>query len=200
LTPPKIASQLDISEGADVVIGNHVLVYFVDGKVTKHIKYANPKPWEGLIESNLGITSSILWKRQTLLNVGGWDSSLTSSQEYNLLFSLLKAGAKFVYQHEVQTNINKSDSSISKSGDKFRLEQIVRNRIDLRVSIRTYLQGKGMLNRHLGRLIDTYIYNELMTWINILPEFTDQFLKNNSLDVSKMFVLKTQMKRLLKFD
>jgi glycosyltransferase involved in cell wall biosynthesis len=200
LQPEKIGLQLEMAESinADVVIGNHVLVYLINGKVKTHIKYANPLPWEGLITSNLGITSSILWKREALLKVGGWDTSLTSSQEYNLLFSLLKADARFAHHPGVLTNIHKSDSSISKSSDNSRLQQIINNRINLRIEIRVHLQHKGLLTSQLNRLIDTYIYNELMTWRDTLPEYVSRFFKNNSLDVSKSYVFKTQIRRMFK--
>lgn len=200
LMPLKMESQYEMAEltAADVVIGNHVLIYSTDGKIKKHIKYANPKPWEGLIESNLGITSSILWKKETLLDVGGWDTSLTSSQEYNLLFNLLKIGATFVYHNLVQTNIYKSDSSISKSGNKRRLVEIVKNRINLRIAIRMYLTQMGLFSPKLNRLIDTYIYTELTTWLDVLPEFVGLYLQNNRLDVSKRKVFKTKVKRLFK--
>jgi len=200
LMPLKMESQYEMAKltSADVVIGNHVLIYSTDGKIKKHIKYANPKPWEGLIESNLGITSSILWKRETLLDIGGWDTSLTSSQEYNLLFNLLKIRATFVCHNLVQTNIYKSDSSISKSGNKRRLVEIVKNRINLRIAIRVYLTQMGLFSPKLNRLIDTYIYTELTAWLDVLPEFVGLYLQNNRLDVSKRKVFKTKVKRLFK--
>jgi glycosyltransferase involved in cell wall biosynthesis len=165
LKPFKLESQLLIAEhtGADVIIGNHVLIYSINNKTKRHNKYSNPKPWEGLITSNLGITSSNLWTKIALLKAGAWDTTLTSSQEYDLLFRLMQINAKFVYENSFQTNIYKSESSISKSTNKRRLEEIIANRINLRTHIKTYLAQNRLLTQKLNRLIDTYIYSELMT-------------------------------------
>lgn len=200
LLPLKMELQYEMAQltKADVVIGNHVLIYTVDSKIKRHIKHADPNPWEGLIASNLGITSSILWKRDTLQEIGGWDVALTSSQEYNLIFSLLKAGANFAYHAPVLTNIYKSDSSISKSTNKNRLEEIIKNRVNLRIAIKEYLRQMDITSPKLNRLIDTYIYSELMTWLDILPEFAGTYLRNNQLDVAKSRILKTRVKRLFK--
>jgi glycosyltransferase involved in cell wall biosynthesis len=200
LKPLKLESQYSMAElvGADVVIGNHVLIYSINNKIKTHTKYADPKPWEGLITSNLGITSSNLWRKETLIKVNGWDTLKTSSQEYDLLFRLLKNGAHFAYETSLQTNIYKAESSISKSTNKKRLEEIITNRIDLRKNIKAYLEKSDLLTPKLNRMIDTYIYMELMTRFDDIPEFANDYLKNNLLDISKSKVFKTQLKRYLK--
>ena len=50
--------------------------------------------WHGLFFSGgaLGYTSSIIWRRSAVLEVGGWDTELRCSQEYDLMFRVLKAG------------------------------------------------------------------------------------------------------------
>jgi glycosyltransferase involved in cell wall biosynthesis len=183
---------------ADVVIGNHVLQYNVNNSIKTHIKYSNMNVWEGLITSSLGITSSNLWARASLLKVDGWDATMSSSQEYDLLFRMLKNGAKFAFEESVQTIIHKAESSISKSTNKQKVEQIITNRINLRIRIKAYLEYKKWLTPELNRMADTYIYSELMERMNEIPEFANNYLKNNDLDISKNIFFKSQIKYFFK--
>jgi hypothetical protein len=68
--------------------------------------------WKGLITSNLGITSSNLWRTaSSLLRVKGWDEDLSSSQEYDLLFRLLKGRANVSVDKSLNTIIHFSTNS-----------------------------------------------------------------------------------------
>ena len=46
--------------------------------------------WLGLLKGKLGFTSSNLWRREILLKIGGFDVSLVTSEEYHLIFEILK--------------------------------------------------------------------------------------------------------------
>src|SRR5690606_18713865 len=117
------------------------------------------------------ITSANLWRRQQLVDVGGWDESLSSSQEYDLMFRLLKSGAKFAFDDNIFTVVNKMESSVSASPDAAKMQQILENRIQLRLDIKDYLNSSQVLTLERSVAIDKYIYRQLMANLDILPEY-----------------------------
>ena len=64
----------------------------VDGTETKVAPHTDV--WKGLFNTDLGITSSILWRAEAVRKVSGWDADLKSSQEYDLMFRCLQSGAR----------------------------------------------------------------------------------------------------------
>lgn len=50
-------------------------------------------PWIALIHARLGITSSNLWRRASVIDAGGFDEASTGMDEYRLLARLLARGA-----------------------------------------------------------------------------------------------------------
>jgi glycosyltransferase involved in cell wall biosynthesis len=61
--------------------------------------------WEGLFlgEGKAGFTSSILWNKEALRAVGGWNIELNRHQEYDLMFRLLRAGYRGLVAPEIHT-------------------------------------------------------------------------------------------------
>lgn len=193
LTSDKLERQFKIAtqSNADVIVGGSALLYETGkGGYRKHLKYPDKDIWAGLINSNLGITSANLWRKNSLLTVGGWDGHLTSSQEYDLLFRLLKNGAKIEVDDAISAIIFKSDSTISKSSNLKKQEEIILNRITLREQIKAFLFQAGLLSIELKKMADTYIYNELV--LNIPPASTmrTNYLTTHQLDVYKPNYLK----------
>lgn len=117
--------------------------------------------WCGLISSQLGITSANLWNKMHLQKAGGWDINQTSSQEYHLIFNLLKNGGDVLFDCEALTIIHKSFSGISKSEDTVKLTKIIDNRISLRQEIKAFLQAENILSPTRKSAIDDYIKLEL---------------------------------------
>lgn len=200
LLPDKLQQQLNIAikAGADVVAGSSLLKYNIKNKITQIIRHADANVWRGLITSNLGITSSNLWRKRALLDVHGWDETFSSSQEYDLLFRLLKNGAKVVADNSVKTIVHFSDNSISKSRDKKRLTQILENRINLRLKIKNELRASNMLTHQLAQAIDTYIYTELKNNYFAIPEYAGDFMKKHRLNVKYSKVISLNAKAFLK--
>ncbi len=185
LYPEKLARQIQLAEksAAGIVVGNYLMAW-TQGRRLRQSRRASAKdPWEGLITSALGITSSNLWRKSDLLAVKGWDEGWTSSQEYDLLFRLLKNGSEIVFDDAFHTLIHQSENSTSKSTDKKKLIQIVRNRINLRCNIKEYLNQNNLLTPSRSRSIDTYIYFELKRNSWILDEYVNEYLKQNTLEV-----------------
>lgn len=61
--------------------------------------------WKGLFTGGgyLGYTSSNLWSASALHAVGGWDTSLSRNQEYDLMFRVLSEGYQGAVAPEVHT-------------------------------------------------------------------------------------------------
>lgn len=164
LLPEKLEQQVKLAEDeeADCVIGNAFLIEEKNATLHKSLRPLYKKDiWIGLIKSHLGITSSILWKRKALEEINGWNEKLTSSQEYDLMFRLMKSEGKVVIDDNTSTLIYKSDSSISKNPDKSKVINIIDNRVKLRLQILDYLTGINQLTEERKTNIFKYIFLEL---------------------------------------
>ncbi|MDX1409695.1 MAG: glycosyltransferase family A protein, partial [Saprospiraceae bacterium] len=92
LLPEKIAHQLAcISESVAVVAGPAVER---DQDGAESLVPLAESVHEGLFYGGgrLGFTSSNLWSREALRSIGGWNEALRSSQEYELMFRLVRQG------------------------------------------------------------------------------------------------------------
>ena len=94
LLPDKLKNQIEVAESSetDVVIGSSYIYKVINNKPEKSIRdVQSDNVWKGLLTSKLGITSANLWRRKAVLAVEGWDENRSSSQEYDLLFRMLKS-------------------------------------------------------------------------------------------------------------
>lgn len=194
LLPEKIFRQLQIARntGADVVAGECLLNYN-DSKY-KIIRHVDSNPWRGLISSKLGITSSNLWRTSTLKSIKGWDEAITSSQEYDLLFRLLKNDANIVVDQLANTIIHFSSNSISKSTNTKALKRILYNRISLRLKIKEELKIRGQFTHELAEAIDNYIYEEIMRNYHHFPSHANELLQYYGFKANTFNLLKIKIK------
>jgi len=91
LLPGKIKNQLDF-DNADFIVSPHTY-QFVSGKKVASA-WEPDDVWSALIAGHLGSTSSMLWRRSALVEMGGWNENYDRNQEYELLFRLMKTGYK----------------------------------------------------------------------------------------------------------
>jgi glycosyltransferase involved in cell wall biosynthesis len=200
LSADKLQGQLNIAlaTGADIVAGACLLLYKKENRFVQIIRRVDKDIWKGLITSNLGITSSNLWRKQAFFDVNGWDETLSSSQEYDVLFRLLKNNAKVAVDNSVKTTVHFSNNSVSKSRDKKKLKQILDNRINLRLKIKDELQSSKRLTPKLAQAIDTYIYTELMDNYLVIPEYVNELKSRYHLGVKYSKIVKLNVKMFLK--
>lgn len=156
LAPDKLARQLDIAQatGADIIASGYRRRRG-DDEFTRQPKESRD-PWVNLVYSRLGITSANLWRRSTLERVGGWNEAWASSQEYELMFRLLKSGAQVAYDSEVRTMVWSRPSSITSSGPQVDVRFIM-----LRASIIEYLTAEGMMDEPRRSAILEYVFTKL---------------------------------------
>lgn len=198
LHPEKLARQIELVQGRQtgVVIGNYIIER-EQGRLREN-RYGIKDPWKGLIVSDLGVTSSNMWKKEDLVAVNGWNEDMTSSQEYELMFRLLKNGSTFLFDTSFSTTVHRKGNSVSRSTDKRKLTEILKNRIKLRYEIKDYLKNTGQLTRELSTMIDTYIYMELKSNYRAVPDYAEMFMQQNALQVPFEVVLKTNARLKLK--
>ncbi|GGH18187.1 hypothetical protein GCM10007352_28730 [Mucilaginibacter phyllosphaerae] len=200
LAESKILRQVQLGDNyeADIIAGACLLKYATPQKTYDVYRPVDDDIWKGLITSNLGITSSNLWRREALLQVNGWNERFSSSQEYDLLFRMIKNGAKVIADEQFNTIVHFSGNSVSKTSNKERLEEILNNRIELRLAIKNELMLRGLLTPGLLLSIDTYIYSELVNNADQVSDYAYSLLKKYHLNVKLETVLKLKGKMYLK--
>lgn len=143
LLPGKIASQASIIKESDIivpfVVGNSIDV-FVDGR--KHFNKAFKDPWQGLICSKLGNSCANLYNYEFLKLVKFFDPTLKSSEEYDLMFRILRYGFYPLFDESFLTLIYKTPNSLSRNQKNVKF--IVENWVMLRLRIREYLMSNSM--------------------------------------------------------
>lgn len=111
LDPRKIAHQVDLAvsmDKPDLIAGSYTIQH-ADGSVMREHIYDTPglEPWFGLMCAELGCTVSNLWKRQSVVDAGAWKVEQRSSQEYDLMFRMLKSGARVVFDPVTLTAVRR---------------------------------------------------------------------------------------------
>ncbi|MBP7408371.1 MAG: glycosyltransferase [Flavobacteriales bacterium] len=137
LLPDKIERQIGLApEGSQLVIGGY-RNHYTDGRSTTTVLPLIGDPWEALVRTRMGTTSANLFRRASLLSAGGWDKSLRSSQDYDLLFRMLKKGASPVWDDGICCEVLKrSKGSISRTDERANWLRY----LDLRLAMRDHLR------------------------------------------------------------
>lgn len=173
LEPEKLLDQVELfqKEGSTLVIGNWIACRSTGKQSFRENKHQvnESDVWEGLITSALGRTSSMLFQKKALIEIGGWNESKTSSQEYELMFRLLIRGATVAISKGYHTKVYIREESIHNSSEEIRKVEIAKNYISLRMEITAYLKENGMLNQDLKRKIDNHLFSYLMRFKEKAP-------------------------------
>lgn len=121
LLPEKIATQVALLqkhlEQPPFVVGNYIREK-ANGTELK-IDFKRGPVWIALMNSDLGCTCSNLWKKNALLTCGEWNTSLPSSQEFDLMFRLLKMDERVLFDPSYNTvAVERLSGNISSSNAK----------------------------------------------------------------------------------
>ncbi|MCF8266368.1 MAG: glycosyltransferase family 2 protein [Melioribacteraceae bacterium] len=125
LLPEKLSHQMELlrRDGKVDFIAGACIKRYQDGR-EQIITPDNRDPWLALPNVQLGNTCANLFRRETLLLISGWDETLKSSQEYDLMFRLLKSGARVFFDPEPLTLVRErphgSISQMDVLGNNFR--------------------------------------------------------------------------------
>ena len=144
LDPTKLEEQVAILVGEehppDLLVGASRRRLLSGDVEDKPLGDANP--WLAFIERRLGITTSNLWRREAVLDAGGWNEGWRSSQEAELMFRMLRQGARVVYDPAPRATIYEREGSITHDPQLEHRERHVR----LRVEALEHLRREGTLD------------------------------------------------------
>ncbi len=199
LLPEKLEQQFEVTNRStvDVIVGNSYIANATGDKQDKKILQTESDVWKGLLTSKLGITSANLWKRESVLAAGGWNENKNSSQEYDLLFRLLKNDAAIGFCSAPLTIVHINPDSISHSRNENKVVDILNNNITLRLEIKDYLKSKNKLTKELNQAADRYIYNILVSCSPLIPfkkgiirRYVRKTLREIPLDINASSIIK----------
>jgi len=184
LLPGKIENQINLIENCDqkpaLVVGDYIRKYHTGFET--EVRADRRSYWYGILGIRLGITSSNLWEKNVLDRVKGWDETLISSQEYDLIFRILKTEPYVVYDNSLTTIVRRRETnSIHRTNMK-------ENRIiaiGLRQNIFDYLVREEKLNPDL----EEYYYESTFKVIQTLFKFDkEEALKWYKRELPKNFI------------
>ena len=210
LLPDKLEKQFALAENskADIVAGSHYIYKNINTTtVVKIVEIETNGVWEALLNSTLGSTSSYLWRRTAVLAVEGWDETITSSQEYDLMFRMLKNNDEMCYCTTPLTIVHFRENSVSKTRDNNRLVEIMDNNVNLRLRIREYLHSAGRITKQLNLITDIYIYRYLVNTTDWHPlslkkgialDYVRKKLRQSNLNLPISFIIRFHFIRLRK--
>jgi glycosyltransferase involved in cell wall biosynthesis len=188
ILPEKLSGQIKLAEeiNASIVASPYRKEGIREKNFFSYIRALDYSDvWSALINSNMGITSSNLWKRDILSVVGGWDEMRIASQEYDLMFRILQLNPVVAFDHRSLTVVHVgTGESVSRSTSKEKARMILDSRIDLRIRIKEYLESKNMLTKERSLLIDKFIYLTLIRNYRFNPDVVIDILKKLKLHVS----------------
>ena len=159
LMPEKIKHQLELltksGTKADLIAGG--FKWIINGNlVSPPISLNNV--WMDLIRGSLGITSSNLWKKSCLNDVGGWGKYVLSSQETDLMFRMLATNPIVVYDVQPLTRINvRATGSISTINRSENFNRF----INIRLCIINYLKKNNLISAQLLHEYYKIVFNTI---------------------------------------
>lgn len=155
LLPEKIAHQLSSGNG-HVFVSPHIYQY-ISGKKIKSA-WQPDDLWSGILGGHVGSTSSMLWQRKMLVEIGGWNIDYQSHQEYELLFRAASKGYKIIPSDHADTIVRERKSgSITQMTKSTRAEQ----GIELRKEIWDYLVNNKMDTPERLNAFRQYIFRQM---------------------------------------
>lgn len=148
LLPDKLEQQiqhLDRFPDADVLYSPTIFEYW-QGETSRQELLAIPQPhdpWILLARWYLPQTNSPLWRKQAIVDVGGWKPDQPCCQEHELYLRLLMAGKQFEYLEYAGSVYRQwSEATICKR-DK---PEVFRQRLRIEDRLEDYLRTHQMLN------------------------------------------------------
>jgi hypothetical protein len=97
-----------------------------------------------LLDSRCGITTANLWKTADLTGLGGFDVGMQTSEEYELMFRMVKDGAHVVVDNEPHAVRRRRLGSLSRAAEGHHLRYV-----RLRREMLDYLEAQGIATREL---------------------------------------------------
>lgn len=169
LLPPKIERQVSFLRDhpkCDVVYSPVLLVNWSEDNVEQEVTpIREPRdPWILLARWWLPQTGGPLWRRQAIINAGGWKLDQPCCQEHELYLRLLQSGAEFCYFDECHAAYRNwsQDATVSKRNR----QEVRRQRLAIKERAERFLESRGELTRsRLQALNQARFEIARMTWL-----------------------------------
>ena len=184
LYPDKFAHQskmiLESECKTDILVGSFSKK-FLDGS-EKIYRNEAIDPWVALIDNKMGVTSANIFKKSKVDEIGGWEIDLKSSQEYDLMFRMMKKNAVVQFD-QVLLNFNREreTGSITKTNPKEKWKRY----IDLSILIYKYLQSTNQLTNSRKQTFRNNLFNAARSLYKYDPDaslfYHNQYLKGKRL-------------------
>lgn len=194
LLPTKIDHQMSLckTDSDAAIIAASYTSRNIDG--TEEMIYPLIDTYFGLLRSELGITSSNLFKRTKLLDIGGWNEVINSSQEYDLMFRMIKMETVVIFDDQLNTIIRKrTQGQISQMHPSNKWIQYVELRLDIIDYLKFYKKefyskNQCFIDQILFDLLRTLARYELNIANKILKERLKNFLPQESARTSNKYL------------
>jgi len=148
LLPPKIERQVGVLQqypACDVVCSPTLLVNWSEEGTTQEVsEIPDPRdPWILLARWRLPQTGGSLWRRQVLIDVGGWKPDQPCCQEHELYLRLLQSGARFGYFGECHAAYRywSENATVSRRNQA----EVRRQRLAIEERLEEFLKSRGEL-------------------------------------------------------
>lgn len=193
ILPEKISIQVNLiqekKEGAAVVFGAYR--FLLQDGTSQEIPVKYDCPWLSLVSSYAGITSSNLWKKAEVEAAGGWLEGQYSSQEYILLFEILKRSSLIIKDDSINTEVRKRPGSISTAEPAESLKVAGCLHLDLFEYVKQ--NRKEIYARHerqfLGVLLKLIVVIGNFDFFHALEKYRKHFQKKLLLDKDEELIL-----------
>lgn len=178
LLPNKIEQQLSIlsqEADADVICSPTIDEYHRDGKVWQEMgPFLQPRdPWILLAKWDLPQTGGSLWRKQSILEVGGWALQQPCCQEHELYSRLLMAGKHFTYCDAAGAVYRFwTTNSVSRKNQW----ETLRRRLEVKERIERYLEQENQLTKERQDAINQSRFGCARVIYNYDPEWANQIV------------------------
>jgi len=201
LLPEKIKTQIEIAITKKDI--GFIAASSKKLKVDLKLSIDNPfidDPFKGIFTTALGNTCANLFNAKSIKSISGWDESIKSSQEYDLMFRLLKSNAEIAYDSNPLTVIReRASGQISQGNPKTRWIRY----IELRLTIINYLKknktiyfeaNKDFYEQFLFSNIRTLAKYDLVAAIKLFNDnFEKTFVPKISAASTKSYIVLYQL-------
>lgn len=189
IEPKKIEHQINLVQSASnlvsFVAGAYVKKFLDGNKIILNVSTINE--FVSPFINKCGITSSNLWNRNSLIQIGGWNEILNSSQETDLMLRLIFKNHKYVLDLEPKTIVRQRESGqISQSNPIKKWEQYIDIRLKYLENFRAY--NLNDYNNNLQYLLDFLMVSILILAkydLKIALKYYNMYIKNDWISSNK---------------
>jgi glycosyltransferase involved in cell wall biosynthesis len=156
LLPDKISQQMlfvAAHSGSDVVFGPVTLEHWSERHTRRELlPIHKPKDvWVLMASWGLPQTGAPLWRKQSIIDVGGWKPDQPCCQEHELYLRLLMAGKRFAY-HPTNGAVYRQWST--ETVCKRNISEVHRRRLEIEQRLEDHLRKKNKLTSERLRAIN----------------------------------------------